>query len=128
MLVDSPFLDPSALRPWVSGDRIALLPDGSFRHLGRVDGVLKIGSTRVSIAELEARLLAIPGVTDAAAIAVEVGGARGWESRALVAGTGSRLHRFARRFCRGSTLSSSHAASASSTRSHVTPPASFDVR
>ncbi len=88
MLVDSPFTDPSAPRPWVSGDRISLLPNGNFRHLGRVDGVLKIGSTRVSIAELEARLLGIPGVTDAAAIAVEVGGARGWESRALVAGTG----------------------------------------
>ena len=47
--------------------------------------MLKVGSTRVSIAELEHRLLAIPGVDDAAALAIEVGGARGWESWAVVA-------------------------------------------
>ena len=88
MLVESPFLDPNASRPFVSGDRVALEPGGTFRHLGRADGVLKIGSTRVSIAELEARLLAIPGVVDAAALPVEVGGARGWESWAVVVGEG----------------------------------------
>lgn len=84
MLVDSPFLDPGAPRPHAGGDRIALREDGTFDHLGRADGVLKVGSTRISIAELESRLLAIPGVTDAAVLAVEVGGARGWESWAAV--------------------------------------------
>jgi acyl-coenzyme A synthetase/AMP-(fatty) acid ligase len=85
MLVDSPFLDPAASRPFVSGDRIEMR-EGRFEHLGRADGVLKVGSTRVSLAELEARLLAVPGVKDAAALAVEVGGARGWESWAAVVG------------------------------------------
>lgn len=84
MLIDSPFLDPGVSRPYVGGDRVAVLDEGRFHHLGRVDGVLKVGSTRVSIAELEARLLAIPGVSDAAALAIEVGGARGWESWAAV--------------------------------------------
>jgi acyl-coenzyme A synthetase/AMP-(fatty) acid ligase len=79
MLVDSPFLGPNAPRPFVSSDRIALREGGRFDHLGRFDGVLKVGSTRISVAEIESRLLAIPGVEDAAALAVEVGGARGWE-------------------------------------------------
>lgn len=88
MLIDSPFLDPGVTRPFVSGDRVAVEPGGTFQHLGRADGVLKIGSTRVSVAELEARLLAIPGVTDAAALPVEVGGARGWESWAAIVARG----------------------------------------
>jgi acyl-coenzyme A synthetase/AMP-(fatty) acid ligase len=88
MLVDSPFLDPAIPRPYVGGDRIQVLDGGLFAHLGRADGVIKVGSTRVSIPELEARLLSIPGVIDAAAIAVEVGGARGWESWAAVVGEG----------------------------------------
>lgn len=88
MLIDSPFLDPGVSRPYVGSDRVAVAVGGSFQHLGRSDGVLKVGSTRISIAELEARMLAIPGVVDAAAIAVEVGGARGWESWAAVVGDG----------------------------------------
>jgi acyl-coenzyme A synthetase/AMP-(fatty) acid ligase len=88
MLVESPFLDPAAPRPFVSGDRIASREGGCFEHLGRADGVLKVGSTRVSVAEIEARLLAIPGVEDAAALAVNVGGARGWESWVAVVAPG----------------------------------------
>lgn len=80
LLVDSPFLDPHATRPHVAGDRIELLPDGRFRHLGRADGVIKVGATRISIAEIERRVLALPGVRDAAALAVDVGPPRGWES------------------------------------------------
>jgi acyl-coenzyme A synthetase/AMP-(fatty) acid ligase len=38
------------------------------------------------VQEIEARLLAIPGVTDAVVWAVAVGGARGHETRAVVAG------------------------------------------
>jgi acyl-coenzyme A synthetase/AMP-(fatty) acid ligase len=90
MLVESPFLDPDAPRPYVAGDRVAVEAGGRFQHLGRADGVLKVGSTRVSIAELEARLLAIPGVRDAAVLAVEVGGARGWESWVAVIAEGLR--------------------------------------
>lgn len=86
MEVDSAFLDPDAARPYVSFDRIEPTPDGRFHHLGRADGVVKIGSTRISVPELEARLLAIPGVHDAAVIAVEVGGARGFECWAVVVG------------------------------------------
>jgi acyl-coenzyme A synthetase/AMP-(fatty) acid ligase len=86
MLVDSPFLDPDLPRPFVSADRIAPIDERRFAHLGRADGVVKVGGTRVSIQEIEARLLAIAGVTDAVVWAVPVGGARGHETRAVVAG------------------------------------------
>jgi acyl-coenzyme A synthetase/AMP-(fatty) acid ligase len=86
MEVTSPFVDASAPVPYVSADRIVALDGGRFAHLGRADGVVKVGGTRVSLQEIEARLLAIPGVTDACAWAVQVGGARGHETRAVVAG------------------------------------------
>jgi acyl-coenzyme A synthetase/AMP-(fatty) acid ligase len=84
MLVRSPFLaDPESA--WVTGDAIDSVDTlGRFRHLGRVDGVVKVAGKRVSLAEIEARLLAIVGVEDAAVIALEVGGARGVETVALV--------------------------------------------
>jgi len=86
MEVRSPFLDPSLPQPFVSGDRVVVIDESRFSHLGRADGVIKIGGTRVSVQELEARLLAIPGVTDAHVWAVAVGGARGHETRAVIAG------------------------------------------
>jgi 4-coumarate--CoA ligase (photoactive yellow protein activation family) len=80
LLVESPYLAPGAERPFRTGDRIA--PDGDgFALLGRVDGVVKVAGKRVALAEIEARCLALPGVRDAAALAVEVGGARGEEVR-----------------------------------------------
>ncbi len=88
LLVSSPFLHPDTTRPYVAADRIELLPDGRFAHLGRADGVLKIGGVRVSIAEIEQRFLAIEGVRDAAALAVSVGGARGYEVWAAVVAPG----------------------------------------
>lgn len=84
LLVDSAFVDPTAPRPFPTGDRVERVGETGFRLLGRVDGVLKIGGTRVSIAELEHRLLAVPGIDDAAVLSVEVGGARGTEVWAVV--------------------------------------------
>ncbi len=93
LLVDSPFLDPAAARPFATGDRVARVGETGFQLLGRVDGVLKIAGTRVSISELEHRLLAVPGIDDAAAISVDVGGARGVEVWAIVV---SKVHGDAR--------------------------------
>jgi acyl-coenzyme A synthetase/AMP-(fatty) acid ligase len=89
LLVDSPFVDPSASRPYATHDRVERVGDHGFRLLGRVDGVLKIGGTRVSIAELEHRLLAVPGIDDAAIVAADVGGARGTEVWAAIV---SKVH------------------------------------
>lgn len=79
LLLESPFLAPDAPRPYVSGDRVDVAPDGTFTHLGRADGVLKVGGVRVSLAEVERRLEAIDGVVDAGVLGVEVGGSRGHE-------------------------------------------------
>ena len=87
LLVDSPFLAPDAARPFVCADRIELGDDGTFTHFGRVDGVLKIGGVRISLAEVEQRLCEIDGVVDAAVVGVEVGGARGHEIWAAVVAT-----------------------------------------
>ncbi|MFO7562553.1 MAG: AMP-binding protein [Enhygromyxa sp.] len=91
LLVDSPFLPPEGPRPWRTADRVELLEQlgaGCFRHLGRVDGVVKVGGKRVSLAEIERRLLEIPGVEDAAATVISVDGARGQETVALVVAPG----------------------------------------
>lgn len=88
LLVDSPFLPPDGPRPWRTADRVELLGNGYFRHLGRVDGVVKVGGKRVSLAEIERRLLEIPGVEDAAAAVIAVDGARGQETVALVVAPG----------------------------------------
>ncbi len=94
--VDSPFLPPGGARPRITADRVELLepaegedPDRPrFRHFGRVDGVVKVGGKRVALAEIERRLLELPGVEDAAVTAVEVEGARGRETVAVVVAPG----------------------------------------
>lgn len=100
MLIDSPFLPPAGPRPWQTADRIEPVapPESAgsagsaaivrFRHLGRVDGVVKIGGKRVALAEIERRLHDIAGVEDAAVSVVEVAGARGMETVALVVAPG----------------------------------------
>jgi acyl-coenzyme A synthetase/AMP-(fatty) acid ligase len=44
------------------GDRVRLLPDGRFVALGRADRVLKIGEKRLSLPDMEERLLEHPWV------------------------------------------------------------------
>ena len=67
--VGDAFID-DPLRPgqrlYRSGDRARLLPDGRLHLLGRVDQQLKIRGFRVEPGELEAALLALSGVSQAA--------------------------------------------------------------
>lgn len=81
----SPLLERRLTQPLVCPDRIELQPDGSFRHLGRSDGIVKVGGTRVSLSELEARVRELPAVRDVAALAVDAGSARGQEIWLVVA-------------------------------------------
>ena len=98
LLVDSPFLSSNAARPFIGGDRAELREDGTFVHLGRSDGVLKIGGVRISLSEVERRLMDIDGVLDAGVVGVEVGGARGYEIwAAVVASTDEKALRAALR-------------------------------
>lgn len=71
LLVDSPYTDPGLPRPFQTADLAEVRPDGAFHHRGRVDGVVKVGGRRVSVAAVERAILAIGDVQDAAVIAVD---------------------------------------------------------
>ena len=88
LLLDSSFLDPELPRPMRGADRIALGDEGRFRHLGRADAILKVGGERVSLAEIERRLMATEGVLDAAVLAIADPGPRGHEICAAVVAPG----------------------------------------
>lgn len=68
--VDSPWLHPQAARPFVTADRVQLNADGTFVHLGRLDGVIKVAGLRVSLPAMEDWLLAQHGVQDCVVLAV----------------------------------------------------------
>lgn len=72
LLVSSPFADSDHGVPTVCADQVAIVDDGRFHHVGREDGVVKIGGVRVSEKEVERKILALPGVTDAAVKSVKV--------------------------------------------------------
>jgi len=55
---------------WRLDDRLLMQPDGQFQLAGRHDRIVKIGDKRVSLSEVERRLLSLPEITDAAALAV----------------------------------------------------------
>ncbi len=63
-------------------DRIELLPDGTFQHLGRNTELVKIAGKRAHAAAIEATVLAVPGVTD---VALVVHAAAGREPRVALA-------------------------------------------
>lgn len=101
MLVDSPFLPPTAPRPFRSEDRIEALADGRFAHRGRLDDVVKVAGKRVALGDIERQLRELDGVEDAAVTAIDAGGARGFEPVAIVVAPGltpeairTRLRRF----------------------------------
>ena len=84
LLVDSPHLEPQAPRPLRTADRVRLI-GAAFEHLGRADGVVKSGGKRIALAHLESCLLRLPGVQDAAVVAVpSAQGARGADVLAAV--------------------------------------------
>lgn len=77
--------------PWASAedksvrtaDRVELR-EGGFAHLGRTDSVVKVGGKRVDLREVEQRLCAIPGVTDARVLEAGTPSLRGLELWAVV--------------------------------------------
>ncbi|HEY6724485.1 MAG TPA: AMP-binding protein [Polyangiaceae bacterium] len=62
----SPFLPPGS--DWqLMNDRIRMV-EGGFEHLGRNDGIVKLGGKRVAVQELEARARQLDAVSDAAVL------------------------------------------------------------
>lgn len=78
LLLRSPFLE-NADTELETADRIEWLGAGAFRHLGRADGVVKIGAKRVSLQELERCAGELLGVDEAAAVRIDAPGLRGSE-------------------------------------------------
>ena len=68
VLVMSPFLQDGAEHE--GSDRIRLLPDGRFELLDRADRIAKIEGKRISLPEVEKRLLDLSTVAAASAIAL----------------------------------------------------------
>lgn len=74
--VDAPWLPADAPRPMPTADRVERVADG-FVHRGRIDDVIKVAGIRVTLGEVVARALAIPGVRDAHALRVAAHDGRG---------------------------------------------------
>ncbi|MER7168821.1 non-ribosomal peptide synthetase [Micromonospora sp. NPDC000207] len=67
------FVDVEGVRWYRSGDRGASV-DGDLVYLGRLDRQLKVRGYRIEPAEVEARLLSVPGVGTAVVAAEDFGG------------------------------------------------------
>jgi acyl-CoA synthetase (AMP-forming)/AMP-acid ligase II/3-hydroxymyristoyl/3-hydroxydecanoyl-(acyl carrier protein) dehydratase len=70
--VQSPYVGDDA--GLMMADRAELRPDGRFVLAGRTDRVVKIGGTRLSLPEMEERLLRHPAVSEAALAVVDARG------------------------------------------------------
>lgn len=57
---------------YATGDTAEMAADGAITYLGRHDDMMNAGGYRVSPLEVEAAMAALPGITDCAAIEVEV--------------------------------------------------------
>jgi acyl-coenzyme A synthetase/AMP-(fatty) acid ligase len=88
LLVDSPFVDSRMERPFRTADLAELGEDGTFVHLGRADGVVKVGGKRVSLPAMEDILRGMEGVSDAAVVAIDAGPGRGSQILAAFASEG----------------------------------------
>ncbi|HMF44387.1 MAG TPA: AMP-binding protein [Polyangia bacterium] len=84
MRLRSPFAATEANGWYRGADRIRARADGRFELVGRADGIVKIGGSRVALAEVERALRDIPGVADAAVVAVDTPSARQHELWAAV--------------------------------------------
>ncbi len=66
-LLQSPYLEEGSLQ---LDDHITLLDDGRFTLHGRSDRIVKIEEKRLSLAELEQRLITVPQIADAHALVI----------------------------------------------------------
>jgi amino acid adenylation domain-containing protein len=69
LFLPDPFSAHPGSRMYRTGDRVRRRPDGAIEFLGRIDSQLKIRGLRIDPGEIEAALIAHPGVREAAVIA-----------------------------------------------------------
>ncbi|TMP73615.1 hypothetical protein CWB73_22425, partial [Pseudoalteromonas phenolica] len=68
------FWDPQAMRSiaaYRTGDIVRMHKSGQLEYLGRVDAQLKISGYRIEIGEIEAVLLSVPAILEAAVTVVK---------------------------------------------------------
>jgi amino acid adenylation domain-containing protein len=75
---------PGGARMYATGDVVRRLLDGSFVFVGRTDDQIKLRGFRIEPGEIEAAILAVPGVSRAAVVVHEVPGQEGPSARRLV--------------------------------------------
>lgn len=85
LLVRSPHAAGESDAWFATQDTITLADDGSFIHNGRSDSVVKVGGRRVDLEALRQALLHVPGIADAAVIAMAAAPPRELEIAAVVA-------------------------------------------
>ena len=90
LLVRSPFLSPNLpldAEGWFrTGDRAEALARGSFRLLGRADGVVKVGGRRVVLDKIREVILRVDGVRDAVVLGIPTDAQRSVAVAALYEG------------------------------------------
>jgi len=75
LVIHSPFAPPGAQGSYTTADHVELHEHG-FVHLGRADGVLKVGGKRVALQDLERCARTHPQVSDVVCIALPTAGLR----------------------------------------------------
>ena len=86
LIVESAWCDAGRA---VIDDRIELRPDGTFSYLGRGSEVVKIAGKRAHAAAIEATVLAVPGVADAALLVHATAGREPRVALAIVTAPGA---------------------------------------
>ncbi len=66
--VPDPFASEPGARLYRTGDRVRLRPDGHLEFLGRMDHQIKLRGVRIEPGEIDARLRALPGISDAVTV------------------------------------------------------------
>ena len=70
-LTAATFVPDSGSRLYRTGDRVRWLADGNLEYLGRLDRQVKMRGYRIELGEVEAALVRLPGVREAAVVGLE---------------------------------------------------------
>ncbi|MNL25809.1 Gramicidin S synthase 2 [compost metagenome] len=87
LVVKSPYFDEASLS---MGDRVEFTADG-FELLGRIDDVVKVEEKRVSLSEMNSKIISSGFIKEAATIALEENGRQQLACVAILNSTGEKV-------------------------------------